>query len=391
MLPDMSDRVNSAIAILDRLVSFPSLPGKSNLQLIGYVREYLAGHRIESFLSQDDTGMRANLHALIGPRIEGGVALNGHTDVVPADGQSWSSDPFRLTRRDDRLYGRGAVDMKGFLACMLAAAPMFRTRSLARPVHLTFCYDEEIGGLGAPVLIADMAARGPLPAIAIVGEPTAMQIVAGHKGGCEMRTEITGLEGHASDPRKGANAIFAAARFIARLEEMSTKLAEQKRSGSPFDPPYSTISVGTIHGGAARNIIAGQCAFDWELRPMPGEDADAILAEIARFSLGELVTQMRAVAPTAAINIIEEARVPALDPTEAAVAVALIRNTTGLAEARCVSFGTDAGYFCRAGISAAVFGPGRIERAHKPDEFITVDELAACLSYFEQLAEHLEA
>lgn len=389
MLSDMSDRVNSAIAILDRLISFPSLPGKPNLDLIGYVRDYLAGHGIECFVSHDATGTRANLHAVIGPPIEGGVALNGHTDVVPADGQAWSSDPFRLTRRDDRLYGRGAVDMKGFLACMLAAAPMFRARNLARPVHLTFCYDEEIGGLGAPVLVADMAARGPLPAVAIVGEPTAMQIVAGHKGGCEMRTEITGLEGHASDPRKGVNAIFAAARFVAKLEEMGKKLAGQKRDGSPFDPPFSTISVGTIRGGAARNIIAGQCALEWELRPMPGDDAEAILAEIEQFARGELLAEMRTVAPAAAINIIEEARVPALDPTEAAVAVALIRKMTGLAETRCVSFGTDAGYFCRAGISTAVFGPGGIERAHKPDEFIAVDELAACLAYLERLADHL--
>jgi acetylornithine deacetylase len=385
----MNDGVNAAIELLDRLVSFPSLPARPNLDLIGFLGEVLATHGVAFSLSHDETGGRANLHALIGPPVAGGVVLNGHTDVVPVEGQVWLSDPFRLSRRGGRLYGRGAVDMKGFLACMLAAVPLFQSVPLKRPVHLTFVYDEEIGGLGAPVLVSDMAAKAPPPAVAIVGEPTEMRIVAGHKGGHELRTEITGVAGHASDPRKGASAIVFAARYIARLEEMARELASHPRAGSPFEPPYSTVNVGTIRGGAARNIIADLCAFDWELRPIPGEDGPALLARIERFAEEELLLEMRAAAPGCAIRTVEEARVPALDPAEAAGAVALIGEITGLNSFDCVSFGTDAGHFCGAGISTAVFGPGSIERAHKPDEFIEEAEIAACLAFFDRLARQL--
>jgi acetylornithine deacetylase len=386
MLIDMEDRVNSAVAILDRLIAFESLPGQSNLDLIAYIRDHLTEAGMESFLSLDDSGSRANLHAWIGPAVDGGVVLNGHTDVVPVDGQAWTSDPFQLTRRDGRLYGRGAVDMKGFLACMLAAVPMFQARALTRPVHLTCCYDEEIGGLGAPHLVAQIKAQGPQPAVAIVGEPTEFRIVSGHKGGFEMRTEIVGLAGHAADPRKGVNALFFAGRFIARLEEMAAQLAIEARENSVFDPPYSTINVGTLHGGTARNVIAGHCIVEWELRPIPGEDGHAILAEIDRFAREELLPEMRALAPQASIFTTEDAKVPALNPADAAAAVALISEITGINSSECVSFGTDAGHFCQAGISTAVFGPGSIKRAHRPDEFIEERELAACLAFLDNLA-----
>jgi acetylornithine deacetylase len=390
MLLDMEDRVNSAVAVLDRLIAFESLPGHPNLDLIGYIRDYLASHGIESFLSLDDSGTRANLHAWIGPEVDGGVVLNGHTDVVPVDGQAWTSDPFQLTRRDGRLYGRGTVDMKGFLACMLAAVPHFQAQPLARPVHLTFCYDEEIGGIGAPYLVAQIAAQGLRPAAAIIGEPTEFRIVAGHKGGFEMRTEIVGLAGHAADPRKGVNAIFFAGRFIAKLEEMAGQLAVEARDRSAFDPPYSTINVGTLHGGTARNVIAGHCVIDWELRPIPGEDGHAIVAEIDRFAREELLPEMRALAPQASIFTVEHAIVPPLDPADASAAVALISEITGINATECVSFGTDAGHFCQGGISTAVFGPGSITRAHRPDEFIEERELAACLAFFDNLAVWLQ-
>jgi acetylornithine deacetylase len=341
---------------------------------------------VESALSLDDSGSRANLHAWIGPAVDGGVVLNGHTDVVPVDGQAWTSDPFRLTRRDGRLYGRGSVDMKGFLACMLAAVPMFQVQPLIRPIHLTFCYDEEIGGLGAPHLVAQIAAQGPQPAVAIVGEPTEFRIVSGHKGGFEMRTEIVGLPGHAADPRKGVNALFFAGRFIARLEQTAAQLAIEVRENSPFDPAYSTINVGTLHGGTARNVIAGHCVIEWELRPIPGEDGRAIVNEIDRFAREELLPEMRALAPQASIVTIEEALVPALAPADAAGAVALISEVTGLNSTECVSFGTDAGHFCHGSISTAVFGPGSIKRAHRPDEFIEERELAACLAFLDNLA-----
>jgi acetylornithine deacetylase len=389
MLIDMEDRVNSAVAILDRLISFESLPGQSNLDLIAYIRDYLAGSGVESFLSLDDSGTRANLHAWIGPAVDGGVVLNGHTDVVPVDGQAWTSDPFRLTRRDGRLYGRGTVDMKGFLACMLAAVPIFQAHPLSRPVHLTCCYDEEIGGFGAPHLVAQIAAQGFQPAVAIVGEPTEFRIVSGHKGGFEMRTEIVGLSGHAADPRKGVSAIFFAGRFIARLEEMAAQLAIEARENSVFDPPYSTINVGTFHGGTARNVIAGHCIIEWELRPIPGDDGRAILAEIDRFAREELLPEMRTLAPQASIFTSEDAVVPPLDPGDAVAAVELISEITGLNSSECVSFATDAGHFCQGGISTAVFGPGSIKRAHRPDEFIEERELAACLAFLDNLAYRL--
>jgi acetylornithine deacetylase len=276
--------------------------------------------------------------------------------------------------------------MKGFLACMLAAVPMFKAHDLKLPVHLTCCYDEEIGGIGAPHLVAQIAAQGLRPAVAIVGEPTEFRIVSGHKGGFEMRTEVVGLSGHASDPRKGVSAIFFAGRFVARLEEMSAQLAIEARENSPFDPPYSTINVGTFHGGTARNVIAGHCVIDWELRPIPGEDGRAILAEIDRFAREELLPEMRALAPQASIFTTEHAAVPALDPSDAVEAVALISEITGLNSTECVSFGTDAGHFCHGGISTAVFGPGSIKRAHRPDEFIEERELAACLAFLDNLA-----
>jgi acetylornithine deacetylase len=390
MLLDMEDRVNSAVAVLDRLIAFESLPGQPNLDFIGYIRDYLASHGIESFLSLDDSGTRANLHAWIGPDVDGGVVLNGHTDVVPVDGQAWTSDPFQLTRRDGRLYGRGTVDMKGFLACMLAAVPHFQAQPLTRPVHLTFCYDEEIGGIGAPHLVAQIAAQGLRPAAAVIGEPTEFRIVSGHKGGFEMRTEIVGLAGHAADPRKGVNAIFFAGRFIAKLEEMAGQLAAEARDRSAFDPPYSTINVGTLHGGTARNVIAGHCVIDWELRPIPGEDGHAIVAEIDRFAREELLPEMRALAPQASILTVEHAIVPPLDPADASAAVALISEITGINATECVSFGTDAGHFCQGGISTAVFGPGSITRAHRPDEYIEERELAACLAFFDNLAVWLQ-
>ncbi len=386
MLIDMEDRVNSAIAILDRLVAFESLPGQPNLDLIAYVSDHLAEAGIESALSLDDSGGRANLHAWIGPAVDGGVVLNGHTDVVPVDGQAWTSDPFRLTRRGGKLYGRGSVDMKGFLACMLAAVPVFQSHPLVRPVHLTFCYDEEIGGLGAPHLVARMMAECPRPAIAIIGEPTGMRIVSGHKGGFEMRTEITGLAGHAADPRRGVNALVFAGRFIARLEAMAVNLAGAARENSGFDPPFSTVNVGTLKGGTARNVIAGHCIMEWELRPIPGEDGLAILEEIDRFAREDLLPEMQALSPEASIVTVAEAVVPGLDPADAAAAVALVGEITGSDSTECVSFGTDAGHFCQSGISTAVFGPGSITRAHRPDEFIEESEIAACLAFLDKLA-----
>jgi acetylornithine deacetylase len=375
--------------MLERLVSFNTTSRLSNLELIDFAYEWLKSAGLDPYVDYNHDRTKANLYTVIGPQTGGGVALSGHSDVVSVEGQDWTRDPWQLTREGGLLYGRGTTDMKGFLACMLAAVPMFQEQALQRPVHLTCCYDEEIGGFGAPHLVAQIAAQGLRPAVAIVGEPTEFRIVSGHKGGFEMRTEVVGLSGHSSDPRKGVSAVFFGGRFVARLEEMSAQLAIEARENSPFDPPYSTINVGTFHGGTARNVIAGHCVIDWELRPMPEEDGRAILAEIDRFARDELLPEMRALAPQASIVTTEHAAVPPLDPADATEAVALISEITGLNSTECVSFGTDAGHFCQGGISTAVFGPGSIKRAHRPDEFIEERELAACLAFLDNLAYRL--
>lgn len=382
-------RLEETIAVLERLVAFESLPGDTNLDLVGYVNSYLADRGIESRLSFDETARRANLYAVIGPHVDGGVVLNGHTDIVPVEGQAWSSDPFALVRHDGRLYGRGAVDMKGFLACMFASAAMFRDAGLRRPVHLTICYDEEIGGFGAPVLVEDMLKSGPRPAVAIVGEPTRMRLVSGHKGGHEMRTEFTGHAAHSSDPRKGVSAVQYAGRFVAHLVDVAEAMAAAPRPGSPYDPPYTTLTVGRIEGGTALNIIAQNCTVGWEMRPLPGEDGTAIIAAIERYASEELLPAMQAVAPGASIVTTTLADIPGLDDREAEAAVELVASVTGRNDTEVVPFGTDAGHFCAAGISTVVFGPGSVDQAHKPDEFIDISEIEACLTFFDRLAARL--
>ncbi len=378
-----------AIAYLDRLVGFKTLSALPNLDMVNFIIEQLARDGVACHVSYDESGNRANLHALIGPEVAGGVVLNGHTDVVPVDGQDWSGDPFVLSNRDGRLYGRGAVDMKAFLACMFAAVPMWQKKALKKPVHICVCYDEEIGGFGAPGLVADMCQKVPRPAIAIVGEPTGMQIVTAHKGGFEMRTIITGQEAHSSDPRMGVNAIFYATRFIAYLDEMAKRLAETPDEDSRFEPNYTTINVGTIKGGVARNTVAGHCTFDWEMRPLPSTDGKQLIAQINEFAMTTLLREMRAISPTADIRIEMQADVPALGPRQAAPAVAFIANITGCNATHGVSFGTDAGHFAAADISTVVMGPGCIEQAHKPDEFIEISQIEKCLRFFDKLGDEL--
>lgn len=382
----MSDTLAEAIAVLERLVSFPTISARPNHDITSYVRDYLASHGIESALSFEESGERANVFATIGPDVDGGVILNGHMDVVPVEGQDWATDPFSLTRQGDRLYGRGAVDMKGFLACVLASAPIFAAANLSRPIHIAFSFDEEIGGYGMPVLLDWMSAHAPRPHAVIVGEPTEMKIITGHKGGYEMRAEVTGLAAHSSNPGLGVSAISYAMRLIAEIEKLGRARAAAPIPGSPFDPPYSTFNVGTIEGGAARNVTAGWCHFDWEYRPLPGEDGAATIAEI-QAAADRLSAEMQVAHPEAGVRIITEVAVPALDDRNADAAVNLITDITGLNSRGVVSFGTDAGYFSDAGFSTAVFGPGNIDRAHKPDEYITVSELAEGLTFLKKLAD----
>ena len=385
----MSDTVNNAIEILEKLVGFDSISGKPTHDIIAYIQNYLSDQGIDSTLSYDDDGERANIFATIGPKVDGGVVLNGHTDVVPVVGQNWSTNPFELTRKGDRLHGRGSVDMKGFLACVLASVPLFKSTKLSKPIHIAFSYDEEIGGFGMPVLLKSLSKESFRPAISIVGEPTEMKLITGHKGGYEMLTKISGFEVHSSNPTIGVNAISAAVKIISKIEAIAARLAAKPYPGSAFDPPYCTFNVGTIEGGTASNATAGWCNFKWEFRPMPGEDGSLLIKEIEQYALSDVLPPMKAVNAAANIQIITESPVPALDDSNAELAATFVSQITGLNSRDVVSFGTDAGYFSDDGISTVVFGPGSISRAHQPDEYIEVSEIAQGLEFLEKVAQKL--
>jgi len=385
----MTESLDNAVEILERLVGFESLSGRPTHGIVSYIQDFLSSHGIEATLSYDDAGERANVFATIGPQIDGGVVLSGHTDVVPVEGQPWNTDPFSLTRKGERLFGRGSVDMKGFLACVLASVPNFTSANLNRPIHIAFSYDEEIGGYGMPVLLESMATKPYRPEVVIVGEPTDMQIVTGHKGGYEMRTEINGLAVHSCDPTQGVNAISVAMKLIAKIEEMGARRAVNPASNSPYTPPYPTFNVGTIEGGAARNATAGWCNFNWEYRQMPGEDGLQTIAELEAYAANELLPAMKAVNPDSDIRIITEIALPALDDRNAEEAAAFVSAITGLNSRSVVSFGTDGGYFSDAAFSTIVFGPGNIARAHKADEFIEMGELAQGMDFLTKMAKRL--
>ncbi|MCP4183128.1 MAG: acetylornithine deacetylase [Hyphomicrobiales bacterium] len=385
----MSDVLQNAVNILEQLVGFDSVSGKPTHGIISYIKGYLKEHGIDSTLSFDEAGERANIFATIGPEIDGGVVLNGHTDVVPVVGQDWATDPFILTRRGDKLFGRGSVDMKGFLACVLASVPVFKAAGMNKPVHIAFSYDEEIGGLGMPILLNSMSEKSFRPEIVVIGEPTGMNIVTGHKGGFEMRTEITGHAVHSCDPIKGVNAIYVAMKLIAKIEELADIRASNPVAGSPYQPAYPTFNVGTIEGGAARNATAGWCSFDWEYRPMPGEDGASTIAEIESYAKEEILPALKAINPVTDIRIITEVAVPPLDDRNAAAAAEFVSAITGMNDRGVVSFGTDAGYFSDAEFSTTVFGPGDISRAHKADEFITMNEMAQGLNFLRKISQRL--
>ena len=387
----MKANLDTAVDILSRLVACPSVSGRPNHDVVDIVRDFLETRGIPCSLSFDSSGERANVFATVGPAKDGGVVLCGHMDVVPVDGQQWKTDPFRMTRIGDRLHGRGTVDMKGFLACVLASVPAWQTMELSRPIHIAFTYDEEIGGFGMPVLLRDMAKQDMRPGIVIVGEPTGMTIVSGHKGAIELNTVVTGLEAHSCNPFNGVSAIAYAMRIINRIEEHARRCAAGPVAGSPYDPPFPTLNVGRINGGTARNITSGWCEFDWEIRMLPGDDGMDVVDDIRRYCEQQLVPEMRARCPEADIVTTIEARVPGLDDHHAGDAINFVRGLTGLNREDVVSFGTDAGYFSEAAYSTIVFGPGSIERAHKPDEFIELGELAEGLEFLDKVGRRLTA
>jgi acetylornithine deacetylase len=367
------------VDILERLVAFPTVSRDPNLPLIDWIRNYLADHGVDSQLVNDDSGRKANLFASIGPQVEGGVVFSGHTDVVPIDGQDWTSDPFKLAARDSRLYGRGACDMKGFIATALSRVSELKSAQLSRPVHLMFSYDEEIGCLGAPRMIAAASELIGKPAAVIVGEPTSMRVATEHKGICTTLTRVTGVEAHSSLVHLGHSAVMLAAELIGHLNGVGREWANATRSvrAARFTPPHTTVTVNTIRGGTAINILAAACEFGWDVRALPGEDAGATRESLVRFASKRLA-ELEAEGKHCTVSSKVLADVPPLEARDGA-AEALAHAASGTAhESTTVPFATEGGQFQRAGWSTVVCGPGSIEQAHKPDEFIERAQLEAC-------------
>lgn len=375
--------------VLTRLVAFPTVSDRSNLDLIDAVETHLADLGATCVRVPDATGLKASLVARIGPDAPGGVVLSGHTDVVPVVGQDWTSDPFVLAERDGRLHGRGACDMKGFLACGLALAAEMRAADLKRPIIFALSHDEEIGCLGAPPMIEALLAGQPRPEAVIVGEPSLMQVVTGHKASWGVRVHVRGHEVHSSLIHTGVSAVMTAARLVTWMDDA---MAENARcaGASDFDPPYTTLHVGLIQGGTAGNITARDCAFTGEIRILPDEPLslwqDRLLGEAAR-----LETAAQAIHADAAITVTTRMEMPAFAPEADGAAERLARQLTGDNGRRVVSYQTEAGQFQARGLSTVICGPGSIEQAHQPDEFITLAQLDAGAAFVRRLIDRLAA
>jgi len=380
------------IALLRQLVGFPTVSRDSNLALMDFVRDYLAQWGVTSELFFNAEGNKACLYATIGPRGQGGIALSGHTDVVPVDGQDWQTDPFQLTARDGLLYGRGTADMKGFIAATLAAAPKFVAQPLAIPVHLVFSYDEEIGCLGIRPLLAQLAQRPDRPRMCLIGEPTGMQPVSGHKGKLAMRCCVQGAACHSAYAPYGVNAIETAARLIGKLGEIGRDLAQAARHDPRFDPPYSTVQTGLIQGGRALNIVPAECEFDFEVRTLPNDDGNQIVEPLQQFAQEQLLPAMQAVHTDTAITFQELGAYPSLDTesdSEIARLLAWLCQRDDTTDFGTVAFGTEGGLFSQAGIPAVVCGPGSMDQGHKANEYISEAQLAACDAMLMRLTHYL--
>ncbi|WP_076436423.1 acetylornithine deacetylase [Bosea sp. TND4EK4] len=370
--------------MLAKLVSFNTESQRSNLDLIHFCRDYLASLGVESRLAPSPDGQKANLYATIGAQAAGGVVLSGHTDVVPVAGQAWTSDPWTLTERDGKLYGRGTCDMKGFDAIALALAPEMLAAPLKRPIHIALSYDEEVGCRGARVLIEAMAKDGYSPSAVIVGEPSMMKVVTGHKGGLRMRTTVRGHAVHSSRIDVGVSAVMVAGELIHWHNETMARNKAQTPATNGFEPPYSTLHVGVVEGGTAVNIAAEHCSFTHEVRCIPGERQEDYVA-LYKAKLAEIEPAMKAIAPEAGIDFEVTSDTPAMGPETDGAAEALCRRLTGDNGRHVVAYGTEGGLFQRAGWSTVVCGPGDIAQAHQPDEFLSVAQLEAGTAFIRSL------
>lgn len=372
------------LEMIERLVAFPTVSRDSNLGLIEWTRDYLDGLGVHSRLTYDHSGKKANLFATLGAGRKPGLILSGHTDVVPVDGQAWDSDPFKATIRDGLLYGRGTADMKGFIGTALALAPAFLAADMDAPIHFALSYDEEVGCIGVRGLIEDLAEIGLKPAGCIVGEPTMMQPIVAHKGTHRFRCCITGREAHSSYTTLGVNSIEYAARIIVYIRQMADRMAQLETRDYGFTVPYTTLQTGSIRGGLASNIVPKECEFQFEARTMPGVTAEKLYDEIRGFA-ATLLPEMQRVEPNAAIDFEWLASAPGLSMQESdaivQLAAALARNKPNGA----VSYGTEAGLFQQAGIPTVVCGPGSIEEAHRPNEYVALQQLAQCEAFMLRL------
>ena len=372
----------NSVKILTDLIGFKTISGEDNSALIDYCDEILKQLGATSFRTYDDEKKRVNLFATLKAKNSNNkkpIILSGHTDVVPVS-KGWSSDPFTATIREDKLYGRGSCDMKGFIACALAYAPIYSKSDLDRDIHFSFTFDEETACQGAPILIEELKKRGIKNGICIIGEPTNMKIIDAHKGCYEYTTYFKGLAGHSSAPHKGVSAVEYASRYVNKLIELRKKLKERTPKDSIFDPPHSTLSIGGIFGGIAHNVIADKCHVNWETRPVVKEDAVFLNQELDKYANEVLLPEMKKVFPNASIEKDIIGEIVGFDREEKSDACELISNLTGDNSRQVVSFGTEAGLFQEIGISTVVCGPGSIEQAHKIDEFIVLDELKKCLN-----------
>lgn len=381
-----------SLDMIEKFISFDTTSRNSNLPLIHFVRDYLGQLGVDSVLTYDSERRKANLFATLGPRDQPGIILSGHTDIVPVDDQEWTSDPFKLARRDGKVFGRGVCDMKGFLAIATAFSPEFLKRGLKTPLHLAMSFDEEVGCLGVPLLIEDVVRRGPLPLACIVGEPSEMKVIRAHKGKIGGHVQVTGLPAHSGIAHRGVNAVEAAGEAIAFFKRIQRRLRDEGPYNSDFEAPaYTTIQCCMVNGGTAVNIVAGHCTFDFDIRFLPGEDPEAYVDECKAFVARHVEPEMRAVSPEAGFVWEKVPGAAALNTASDAEITKLAQKLSGSNDSTCVGFGTEAGHFQEAGIPTIICGPGSIDQAHKADEFITLDQVARCERFLWRLLDEVGA
>jgi len=386
---DTNDLRAAALTHLEALIAFDTTSRDSNLKLIEYVETFLGSHGVLSRRVANAEGTKANLYATIGPSVAGGVVLSGHTDVVPVDGQDWSSDPFTLTRRGDRLYGRGTCDMKGFLALALATVPDFARGATARPIHLAFSYDEEVGCLGAPSMIRELVKELPAPLAVIVGEPTDMEVVSGHKGISTWRVTVSGHEAHSSLTHLGISANMIAVGLMARLRDLAAALEQHCDAASLYHPPHATLTIGLMQGGTAVNILARECSFVFDLRTPPGQDPDAIIAPfLAACALEDAAVKERF--GDAGVAVVRRSATPSFSPEPGGAAEHFARRLAGdNGPPRAAAYAAEAGQFQGAGFSTIICGPGSIEQAHQADEYLEITQFERGATFMTRLYEAL--